>query len=317
MTAPLFIAAAWAIEILVGWPDGLFRRVRHPVVWIGALIGWLDRRLNHAALPHAVRYIGGAITTVTTLVCVTAMAVLISRALPNTLWGYLIEAVIASSLIASRSLYAHVAAVFTPLAATDLDAARGAVARIVGRDLSTIDDAGLSRASLESLAENTSDGVIAPVVWGALFGLPGIACYKAVNTLDSMIGHRNARYRAFGGFAARLDDMLNLVPARLTGVLIAAASARPQAWAIMFRDAGKHRSMNAGWPEAAMAGALDVRLSGPRVYGAETHVEPWLNSGGSDAGPDDLARGLRLYLRALAIAGLLLVAIAGGFTFAT
>ena len=206
---------------------------------------------------------------------------------------------------------------FHPLAASDPDAARGAVARIVGRDLSSLDDAGLTRASLESLAENASDGVVAPIFWGAIFGLPGIAFYKAVNTLDSMIGHRDARYRAFGGFAARLDDMLNLAPARLTGVLIAAASAHPRAWTILFRDAGKHRSMNAGWPEAAMAGALDVRLSGPRLYGAETHLEPWLHPDGRDAGTEDLAHGLRLYLRALAIAGVLLVAIAGGLAYAT
>ena len=185
-------------------------------------------------------------------------------------------------------------------AAATLPAARVAVSHIVGRDPRRLDAAGVARAALESLSENASDGVVAPVFWGVLLGLPGIAAYKAVNTLDSMIGHRTPRHEAFGWAAARIDDVANLVPARLTGVLIALASGRPRVpLATMWRDAGAHRSPNAGWPEAAMAGALGVRLSGPRVYADRVADEPWLNRGAPDPGAGDLRRGLALYRRAM------------------
>ena len=300
MIAPLFIGVAWAIEALVGWPDWLYRRIRHPVVWIGALVAWLERHLNRATDSDAVRYSAGVATSVVTLFLTTAAALATSRLLPNTVWGYLVEALIASSLIASRSLYSHVSAVLAPLTTGKVDAARAAVSKIVGRDPNVLDEAGLTRASLESLAENASDGVIAPVFWGAMFGLPGIAFYKAV-----------------GGFAARLDDGLNLIPARLTGLFISTASGDRIAFQIMWRDAGRHRSPNAGWPEAAMAGALGVRLSGPRVYGAHSHDEPWLNPEGREPGAADLKRGLDLYRRALALAGLVLLSVAGGVLYAT
>jgi adenosylcobinamide-phosphate synthase len=186
---------------------------------------------------------------------------------------------------------------------------------IVGRDPARLDAAGLARAALESLAENASDGVVAPLFWGALLGLPGIAAYKAINTLDSMIGHRSPRHAAFGRVAARLDDAANLVPARLTGLLIALASGRPRAGLrVMARDARHHRSPNAGWPEAAMAGALGVRLSGPRIYAESVADEPLLNAGARDPAPGDVRRGLAVYLRAtaLAAAALAALALAGG-----
>lgn len=213
----------------------------------------------------------------------------------------------ASSLLASRSLYEHVAAVATALSAGGLVRARSAVSKIVGRDPARLDASGIARASLESLAENASDGVVAPLFWGAIFGLPGIAIYKAINTLDSMIGHKNERYAAFGGFAARLDDIANLIPARLTGVLFAATSLKGNAFAIMLRDAPRHRSPNAGWPESAMAGGLGVRLSGPRAYGADIADEPWLNSGAGDPDVAAVQRGLRIYIRAMTLCATLLL----------
>ncbi|MCB1376708.1 MAG: cobalamin biosynthesis protein, partial [Rhodobacteraceae bacterium] len=166
------------------------------------------------------------------------------------------------------------------LAENDLVQARQEVAKIVGRKTNALDMQGVSRAALESLAENASDGVVAPLFWGVLFGLPGIAGYKAINTLDSMIGHRTPRHAEFGRVAARLDDLANWLPARLTAGLFALACGRPgQVARILAADARRHRSPNAGWPEAAMAGAVGVRLSGPRIYGAVVAEEPWLNGG--------------------------------------
>ena len=299
---------AWMLEIVLGWPDWLYKRIGHPVAWLGHLISALERGLNLDRLPHEMRYAYGVVTVLISLSISVGLAVLIARWLPNSLLGFAMEALIASSLIATRSLHAHVSAVVRPLLNGDVDQARRAVAMIVGRNPDQLDQAGIARASLESLAENASDGVIAPLFWGVIFGLPGLAGYKAINTLDSMIGHRTSRYQAFGGFAARLDDFANLIPARLTGVLMAMASLRLGAFTVMLRDAGRHRSMNAGWPEAAMAGALGVRLSGPRAYDAGIREEPWLNGDARDPNGRDLGRGLMLFRRAMA-SGVLLLAV--------
>jgi len=298
----LLMLCAWGIEVSFGWPDQLYRRIGHPVVWLGWVIHRLDRTLNRAEWPHALRYALGGVSALLIVGGVTVLACVITHALPQTFAGFLIEATLASPLIASRSLYEHVANVARPLAIGDIASARQAVSMIVGRDPAQLDDAGLVRAALESLAENMSDGGIAPVFWGLVFGLPGIAAYKAINTLDSMIGHRSKQYAAFGGVAARLDDLTNLVPARLTGGLICLAAVRGRAAKVMLRDARRHRSPNAGWPESAMAGALGVRLSGPRAYQGQTSAEPWLNGDARDPAPEDLTRGLALYRTACAVA---------------
>ena len=308
LTAPAaLMLGAWAIEAAVGWPSWLFARIRHPVVWLGWLITALERSLNRRRWAHRVRYVAGVATTMIVLITAAGAAYLIAAATPNTVLGYAIDALIASSLLASRSLYEHVAAVATALNAGDLFRARTAVSKIVGRDPAGLDGSGIARASLESLAENASDGVVAPLFWGTVFGLPGIAVYKAINTLDSMIGHKNERYAAFGRFAARLDDIANLFPARLTGLLFAAVSLKRNAFAVMFRDARCHRSPNAGWPEAAIAGGLGVRLSGPRAYGAEIADEPWLNAGAGDPDAATLRRGLTVYVRAMTVCVALLM----------
>jgi len=206
-----------------------------------------------------------------------------------------------------RGVRAEMCALARPLSGGELGRARPAVAMTVGRGPSRVDQAGVARGTWESLAENTSDGVIALLFWGAVFGLPGIAAYKAINALDSMIGPRSDRYAAFGGLAARLDDLVNLIPARLTGWLFAISRFNAVAVQVMLRDAPRHRSPNAGWPEAAMAGSLGVRLSGPRVYGCRVSEEPWLNEGARDPEPSDILHGLALYRRTLGLAAVILL----------
>jgi len=296
----LIATLAFALERVAGYPDSLIGRIGHPVMAMGAVIDRLDRSLNREDLGFAARRWRGVLALLGVLVVFGAPAVLLSIALrllgPV---GWVLEAGLASSLLASRSLQAHVRDVDQALQHDGVEAGRTAVARIVGRDVTTLDAAAIRRAAIESLAENYSDGVLAPVFWLALLGLPGVVIYKAVNTADSMIGHRTPRHAAFGWAAARLDDGLNLIPARLTGALIALVSGRPGAsWAVMRRDARLHRSPNAGWPEAAMAGALDVRLSGPRIYAGQHTQEPWVNPKGDAPEAAALARALKLTARA-------------------
>ena len=294
-----FIAAtALILDALIGWPAWLYQRVGHPVTWLGRLISALDTRMNQGegrrgkGLVASLLVIGAAVVP-----AVIAQVIL----------GPWVAAVLAWPLIAARSLDDHLRAVAAPLRAGDLAGARLAVSMIVGRDVSNSDEPAIARASLESLAENASDGVIAPLFWAAVFGLPGIAAYKAINTLDSMIGHRTPRHEEFGNFAARLDDVVNLIPARLTALLIALAAMSRRAASCAWTDAAAHRSPNAGWPEGAMAGTLGVRLSGPRVYGSHISQEPWLNGTAPDPRANDLQRGIVLYRRAVGIAAVLLV----------
>ena len=297
---------ALAVDALIGWPDWLYRRIGHPVTWLGRLIGALDARLNRG---RSLILRGGL------AVLVTAAAALLP-ALLLTLWlaplpgGAVALGVLAWPLVAVRSLHDHVAAVARPLRAGDVAAARQAVAMIVGRDL---DDrpAPIARAALESLAENASDGIVAPVFWAAVAGLPGMAADQAINTLDSMLGHMSPRHALFGRVAARLDDLVNLPAARLTALLflLAAPPNKGRALRVIRRDARRHRSPNAGWPESAMAGALDVRLSGPRRYHGVETPEPWLNGGARDPTARDLMAGLRLYRRAMLMLGMALAAL--------
>ena len=310
MSGAAIMLVGLAIDSLIGWPNALFRAIGHPVTWIGRLIHNLDGWLNIEGTEDAPRRIAGLVAALAVILVSAEAASVLTWLLPQGWAGLLVAGLLAWPLIALRSLADHVRAVASPLAAGDLPGARQAVAMIVGRDPARLDDAGVARASLESLAENTSDGIVAPIFWGVIFGLPGIVGYKAINTLDSMIGHRTPRHEAFGWAAARIDDVANLIPARLTGLLFAAVSGRFRpAVALMLRDARLHRSPNAGWPEAAMAAALGVRLSGPRVYGDRIAEEPWVNAEAADPTAADLLRGLALYRRAMvlmaAILGLL------------
>lgn len=303
-TLPL-LALALLAEAAFGYPQRLYAAIGHPVTWYGGLIARLDRTLNREGDGFATRRLAGILALVL-LLAVTGAAALTLAWLCRLAGpvGLVPLALIASTLLAQRSLYEHVARVAEGLERDGLEGGRAAVAMIVGRNPQTLDEAGVARAAIESLAENFSDGVTAPAFWLGVAGLPGIALYKAINTADSMIGHMSERHRAFGWAAARLDDLVNLPASRLTGLLIVAAAALDReadaggAWRAMRRDAGRHRSPNAGWPEAAMAGALALRLAGPRVYGETRVADHWMGDGRAEATAADIRRGLRLYRKA-------------------
>jgi adenosylcobinamide-phosphate synthase len=303
------MAVAMMVDALVGWPEILFVSIGHPVTWLGRLIDWLDTTCNRTSYPAPLRRAAGLVVMLAVIGLPAALGWVV-QSFFSWEWSRLaFVGIVAWPLVALRSLHDHVAAVAKPLRSGDLAGARAAVARIVGRDPASLDENGIARAAIESLAENASDGIVAPVFWGALFGLPGIAAYKAINTLDSMIGHRTPRHEAFGWASARTDDVINFVPARLTALLFALLAAHPsEAMSCMLRDANRHRSINAGWPEAAMAGALGIRLSGPRNYHGNIANEPWLNGGARDPAGADIMLALKLYRRAmLLLVGVLII----------
>jgi adenosylcobinamide-phosphate synthase len=298
---------AMLIELAAGYPQALLRGIGHPVTWMGALIAALDKALNQETADARRRRSAGIVAVVILLGIVGAIALVIERELLRLPFGLVIVAVVASSLIAQRSLYQHVAAVAIALEKDGLAAGRAAVARIVGRDTAGLDEAGVARAAIESLAENFSDGVVAPVFWMALLGLPGAALYKAINTADSMIGHRTPRHQAFGFAAARLDDLVNLPASRLAALCLVLAArlqreaSAANAWRAVRHDALRHRSPNAGYPEAAMAGALGLALAGPRSYGGVTVDDALMGDGRRSASAADIYRALALYRRADAL----------------
>jgi len=304
------------IELALGYPDRLLRAIGHPVTWIGRLIGMLDRGLNKESAAQA----GGTVAVLILLLVVGAVAVALQRGALTLPFGLVLVALLASTLLAQRSLHCHVADVADALDKEGIDSGRRSVARIVGRDTATLDEAGVARAAIESLAENFSDGVVAPVLWLAIAGLPGGALYKAINTADSMIGHRTPLYAAFGWAAARLDDLVNLPASRFSALLLVAAAALSDrdsahaAWRAVRRDARRHRSPNAGYPEAAMAGALGLSLAGPRVYGGVRVDDAFMGDGRREATAADIRRALTLYRRADGILLALLASLAALFS---
>jgi adenosylcobinamide-phosphate synthase len=305
---------ALGFEALAGYPDLLFRRIGHPVTWMGALIGLLDRTLNRDDLDDERRRMNGVLAAVVNVLVSIAAATLLAAlfGLAGPIAGLGLAAIAGSTLIAARSLHVHVAAVADGMRRGGLAEGRIAVSRIVGRNPEHLDAAGVCRAAIESLAESFSDGVTAPLFWIALFGLPGAAAYKAINTADSMIGHKTPRYLAFGWASARLDDLVNLPASRLTAwaiVLAALADDGASAAAALRaidRDARRHKSPNAGWPEAAMAGALGLRLNGPKVYGNTRVDDAWMGDGRAEVNAYDIDRALRLYRRAVLLIAALL-----------
>jgi len=295
---------ALLIEAQMGYPDWLVRSIGHPVTWMGRLISFLDDTLNHERMSNSSRRAVGIISLFTLLCSTGIIAYIVERSL---LWlplGIGLAAIAASTLIAQRSLHDHVERVAGALEQEGLAAGRKAVSRIVGRDPQALDEAGVARAAIESLAENFSDGVVAPALWLAIGGIAGGAVYKAINTADSMIGHRTPRYQAFGWAAARLDDLVNLPASRLSALLVVAAAATTgrasatQAWRAVARDASRHRSPNAGYPEAAMAGALDLALAGPRIYRGVEINDAIMGRGRRNATVADIRAALTLFRRA-------------------
>lgn len=296
LLAPL----ALFIERVLGYPPWLYKAVGHPVTWIGALISWLDGRLN-SGTNRKLKGVLALILLALTALAVGLLVIAITRRIP---FGWVLEALLASTLLAQKELGRAVKAVADGLNLS-LDSGRRAVSHVVGRDPNVLDEPGVARAAIESLAESTSDGIVAPLFWLLIGGLPGILIYKTANTADSMIGHKTERYLEFGWASARFDDLLNWIPARLTALLIAGASfltrrADPEhAWSTALRDARKHDSPNAGWPEAAFAGALGFRLGGPRSYDGIEHDLPSFGDGRADLRASDILKALELYWTAM------------------
>ncbi|MBQ4825407.1 cobalamin biosynthesis protein [Leisingera sp. HS039] len=303
MTTAAMLAVALVLDAVFGEPKWLWSRITHPAVLMGKAVGFFDRKLNTGQNRRG----KGVLAALALVLCGIIAGKLLS--LPGTL----VEILVAAILIAQRSLIEHVAAVAKGLRSS-LEDGRQAVAMIVSRDTAAMTAPQAARSAIESGAENMSDGVIAPAFWFLIAGLPGLIAYKMVNTADSMIGYRTSRYEDFGWASARLDDLLNLIPARLTGVLIALSSGQLRHWGAISADARKHRSPNAGWPEAAMARALDTALAGPRSYEGQMRDFPWVHAfGAKSANAETITRSVTLLWQTWALALVLTVAIATVF----
>jgi adenosylcobinamide-phosphate synthase len=314
VTGALFIAAAALLfEALFGYPQALYRAIGHPVTWIGALISLLDKALYRPAWSFALRRAMGILALLLLLGITGGLTLFAEQYLIQSQEGVVLAILLAATLPAQRSLNDHVVAVANALDNGGVEAGRKSVSMIVGRNTSVLDEAGVSRAAIESLAENFSDGVVAPIFWTAMFSLTGGVLYKAANTADSMIGHKTEKYSAFGWASARFDDLINLPASRISAVLIILAAALIpgcSAWnaiKAVRRDAKHHRSPNAGWPEAAMAGALDLKIAGPRIYGSEIVMDAYMGNGRSNATAEDIRRALMVYRVAAVIEGLVVV----------
>ena len=311
----LLLLAGLAIDAAFGDMPAVFAHLPHPIALTGRAIGFFEAKLNRPQRSERRRRERGIVTVVVLVAAAAGLGWALQWICRGSLAGALVEALAIGVLLVTRGLYDHVAAVAQALARGGLAAGRQAVSHIVGRDPLRLDRHGVARAAIESLAENFSDGVVAPVFWYLLLGLPGLFAYKMANTLDSMLGHRSERYRSFGWASARFDDLVNLVPAPISGVLLSfaalfAGGAVPgQALATMLRDGRKHHSPNAGWPEAAMAGALGLALAGPRPYAEGDVHDPWIGRGRPDATPADIVRALHLYSLACRLLGGLILGV--------
>ncbi|MDR7027778.1 adenosylcobinamide-phosphate synthase CbiB [Rhizobium rosettiformans] len=310
MSHLLILLAAIGLDRIVGDPPWLWQRVPHPVVIFGKGIDLFEKRLNTGAFTPEGRRLNGVFTIVALLALSILFGMLLSMIFHHLgFLGMILEIIVVAVFLAQKSLGDHVQAVADGLLRNGLEGGRQAVAMIVGRDPKTLNESGVSRAAIESLSENFADGVVAPVFWYLIAGLPGILAYKMLNTADSMIGHKNERFLQFGWASARLDDLANWPAARLSAGFIAVAAllrlgagAGRRSLSAALRDSGLHRSPNSGWPEAAMAGALDLQLAGPRVYGGIRVSEPMMHAAGrADAGPQDILSGIRVFYTACSV----------------
>jgi len=312
---------SFGIEAVLAYPAPVFRAIGHPVSWIGALIAALDSTFNRPNASFALRRAAGVASVLLLLAGSLGVGFALDAVAAIPYFGFAVAVLVAASLFAGGNLDQHVRAVAAAIRSEGLAGGRRNIAKIVGRDPDTLDEAAVCRAAIESLAENASDGVTAPTLWFLVGGFPGIVAYKAINTADSMIGHMSERHRAFGWAAARLDDLVNLPASRLTGLMFVAAAAlvpgasAPSAWQAYWRDARQHRSPNAGWPEAAMAGALGLRLAGPRSYGGVVVDDHWMGNGRTGATAEDIDRALTIYR--VAFGGALLLVAALGLLIAS
>ncbi len=275
----------YLLDLIFGDPE----RLPHPIVWFGKMISWGEHRLNRGQ--H--RMAKGAVMSVAYILLVFFVLWGLIRLIPNAiLWGVL-NTIIIFYCLAGTTLIREVRNVFLALDES-LEAGRKQVARIVGRDTSELTAQEVRTAALETLAENLSDGVIAPLFWLAVLGVPGMVAYKMVNTLDSMIGYRTERYKDFGCWAARIDDIANYIPARLTAVLMVIASGKLSLLKFVWRNGRKHASPNSGYPEAALAGALDCRFGGPHYYFGELFDKPFIGENERDLTTADMLKAVRI-----------------------
>tara|TARA_B100000530_G_C15894119_1_gene462655 strand:- start:441 stop:1403 length:963 start_codon:yes stop_codon:yes gene_type:complete len=307
------VLLALAMDAIIGDPNWLYRKIPHPIAAIGCMMNQLDLFLNRPQVKNPTKKILGVLFIIIALSVAGIIGWGMQTGLKLMEFGQLLEAILVSIFLAQNSLYRHVRNVAQALVSDGLDAARLSVSHIVGRDPATLDDSGVCRASIESLSENFSDGVIAPVFWYLIAGIPGILMYKTLNTADSMVGHLSPKYKYFGWASARLDDAANFIPARLTALLIfLTALIIPSTKGFKslrscLTYANRHRSTNAGWPEAAMAGALDIRIAGPRVYNGIVVNDPWMGDGNPNLRTNDINRALKLYFSSNIINALILV----------
>ena len=292
----------YLLDLIFGDPE----RLPHPIVWFGKMISWGEHRLNRGR--H--RMAKGAVMSIAYILLVFFVLWGLIRLVPNAILWCVLNTIIVFYCLAGTTLIREVRNVFLALDES-LDAGRKQVARIVGRDTSQLTAQEVRTAALETLAENLSDGVIAPLFWLALLGVPGMAAYKMVNTLDSMIGYRTARYKDFGCWAARIDDIANYIPARLTAVLMVIASGKPDLLKFVWRNGRKHASPNSGYPEAALAGALDCRFGGPHYYFGELFDKPFIGENERDLTTTDMRRAVRINRIAEVLMIALLIAVAG------
>lgn len=284
----VILFCAIILDMLVGDPDWLWRKYTHPIVWFGRFTGYLDKKLNLTGLSNRRRKINGIVTIAALVLSALVFGILSVMLISQLgLFGQLVEIVIVAIFIAQKSMSDHVGKIIKPLKDGDIAGARTAVSMIVGRDTTQLDESSISRATIESMSENFSDGVVAPIFWFAILGLPGLFAYKMINTADSMLGHMTEKYQDFGWASAKLDDLVNWLPARLSTLFIIIASvfgsgtaAALKAINVVLQDAKLHRSPNAGWPEAAMAGVLNVALAGPRTYAEYKVDDAYMNATG-------------------------------------
>lgn len=300
------LLAILLLEAAIGYPRWLYRIVRHPVVWMGSLIGALDARLNVGNARR--RRLAGCALVIILVLTAAGVGVAFEWASHTNTFALIVLMLVGTTMLAQRSLHTHVVDVLRALESGDIETARRSVAMIVGRDTVALDAQGVSAAAIESLSESFCDGIVAPVFWFLVAGLPGLIVCKAINTADSMIGHKDERYGAFGWAAARADDVLNFVPARVSGLLICAVGCG--GLSTMFRDAHRHASPNGGWPEAAMAGVLARQLGGPVSYDGESAFRAYLGNG-----PRPDVESLRAALRVFWRACLALWVIAGALAW--
>ncbi len=310
----LLLALALLLDVFLGDPRLIFKMIPHPISLLGNVISFCERKLNHNSFGDLARLARGALLTVVIAIIVIIIGWVLHVFIAlYSLW--VLELILIAFLVAQRSLYDHVRSVSIALEKNGIEAGRRTVAHIVGRNTADLDRGGISRAAIESLAENFADGVVAPVLWYLIFGLPGLFFCKAVNTMDSMIGYRNERYNMFGRVAARLDDVVMWIPARFAALLIIVAACVSQrgnplrAVRFILNDASKHPSVNAGWPEAAMAGALNYALGGPRIYEGGLREGVWIGNGRFELLPTDIKHSLNLFVAACCLNGLLILAL--------